>query len=489
VKATASRAWLARFPRPLALLLGVGALLSVAWTFTLAPFQGPDEPAHFDYAQHLAETGHRPSPSIGTHPDSDEAANALYFLNLDQLAGVADARPAWTHLEERRFAQIDAQLGRAGRRNGSGPNAVGGNPPLYYAYEVAPYWLGSLLGSLWDRLVVMRLAGGLLLLITIACAWLAASELFALTWPRVLATGCVALLPQLTALSGSINADNLLIAEWSAFTFLALRTVRRGPSVKRVLGLCLLAAASGLTHGRGVAIVPALLVVLVMAALRSRHGLGQVLKVLVPGAALLVAAALVYWLVLAPSTGAYGGQLTLGHGAVSLKGLLSNTWQFYLPKLPFMGPRIGGDAYGYRQMFIESFFGRFSDLEVAFPPLVYTLVQAACAVGLAGLVVAVWGRWAEIRPRWRELVALLGIVLSMIGLLHLASYRSLADGTGTLITGRYLLPLVVVFGLAVAFVISSLRPRAGAVAGAIALSGLLALNLAGLMLTFTRFYG
>src|SRR3954452_21030301 len=83
---SASRTMLRRIPRPLALLLAVAALLSVAWTFTLAPFQGPDEPAHFNYSQYLAETGHRPSVNLGGHPDSTAAANALYFFNLDQLA-------------------------------------------------------------------------------------------------------------------------------------------------------------------------------------------------------------------------------------------------------------------------------------------------------------------------------------------------------------------------------------------------------------------
>ena len=66
--------------------------------------------------------------------------------------------------------------------------------------------------------------------------------------------------------------------------------------------------------------------------------------------------------------------------------------------------------------------------------------------------------------------------------------RSLA-GPDPLITGRYLLPLVVVFGLTVAFVITSLRPRASAALGALVLSGLLALNLTGLILTLARFYG
>ena len=154
-----------------------------------------------------------------------------------------------------------------------------------------------------------------------------------------------------------------------------------------------------------------------------------------------------------------------------------------------MSPRIGPD-YGYRQVFIESFFGRFASLEVAYPTVVYRLIQAACAIGIAGLAVAASGRWAAVRGRWRQIAALVAITVSMLALLHTASYRALlGGGTDPLITGRYLLPLVVVFGLTVAFVITSLRPRASAALGALVLSGLLALNITGLILTLARFYG
>ncbi len=46
------------------------------------------------------------------------------------------------------------------------------------------------------------------------------------------------------------------------------------------------------------------------------------------------------------------------------------------------------------------------------------------------------------RARWAELAVLAAIAGSMIGLLHLASYRSLVGSGDPLITGRYLLPLV-----------------------------------------------
>lgn len=481
---------LRRIPRPLALLLAVAALLSVAWTFTTAPLQGPDEPAHFNYAQHLAETGDNPSPVAGTKPDSAQVANAVYFLNLNQLAGVFDARPAWSDLEERRFDGILAEIGEAGEEDGAGPNPLGKNPPLYYAYEAVPYAVGSL-GTFWDRLVVMRLASGLLLLLTVTFTWFAAAEVFRAAWPRVLAAGSVALLPQLVSLSGTINADNMLVAVWSGFLFAALRLIRRGPNAKRIAAACAFAAASLLTHGRGVAIVVPLLVVLVLAVLRARPSPGQAARWLAPGVGLLVAVFAAYQLLLAPETGAYGGEVNLGGSAanrLSPLGFINVTWQFYFPKLPFMDTRIG-PLYGYREVFIESFFGRFASLEIAYPANVYTLIQAACALGIAGLVAAVVARWDAVRARWAELAVVATTTVSLVGLLHVASYRALVLSNDPLITGRYLLPIVAVFGLTVAFVITSLRPRVSAVLGTLVLSGLLVLNLSGLMLTFFRFYG
>ena len=425
----------------------------------------------------------------GEHrPESTQGGAALGMLNLDQLAGVADARPAWSELEERRFEDMVSDLGEKGEEDGAGPNPMAKNPPLYYAYQALPYYAGSA-GSFWDRLIVMRLASGLLYLLVVAFTWLAAAEVFRSTWARVLATGSVALLPQLSSISGTINADNMLIAAWAGFLFVALRLVRRGPSTRRVLALCALAAASLLTHGRGVAIVVPLVGVLAIALLGARPSLRQALRWLAPGLALLLATAGAYQLLLAPSTGAYGGEVNLGPaGHLTPGGFLNVTWQFYFPQLPFMSPRIGPD-YGYRQVFIESFFGRFATLEVTFPTAVYTLIQAACAIGLAGLAAAIVGRWSAIRARWREVAVVAVTAVSLIGLVHLASYRALVFSNDPLITGRYLLPVVGVFGLTIAFVLTSLRARTSAVLGSLVLSGLLALNLAGLLLTVTRFYG
>src|SRR3954453_14387946 len=62
---------------------------------------------------------------------------------------------------------------------------------------------------------------------------------------------------------------------------------------------------------------------------------------------------------------AYGGEARFVAGGFTLKGFANYVWQFYLPSLPGMAPKIGPD-YGFQQVFIYSFFGAFGSLETAF---------------------------------------------------------------------------------------------------------------------------
>jgi 4-amino-4-deoxy-L-arabinose transferase-like glycosyltransferase len=475
-----------RIPRPLALLLGVAALLSTAWTFTTAPLLGPDEPAHFNYAQHLAETGHRPTAVGGPQSDSTQTITALVFPNLGQLPADRSARPAWSEFEERRFDEAIRFFGEKAEEDGVGPNPLGKNPPLYYAYQVIPYAIGSS-GSYWDRLTLMRLASGLLFLATVAFAWLAAGELFRSAWPRTLATACVALLPQLGFISGTVNADNLLITVWTAFAFAALRLVRRGPTIAGTVAVCGIAGLSLLTHGRGTAIVVPLAVTLLAAFARARPPARLTAAALGAGLSLLGAMLAVYRLFLTPAGGAYGGEINVAAPGFNIGQLLAWTWQFYLPRLPLMDAR-NGPPYGYRQVMIESFFGQFGAVDTPFGRPLYDLIQRACALGLIALVVVVIARWPAVRARWAQVAVLGSMVVGKLALLHTASYRALVGGPDPLITGRYLLPLAVVFGCTVAFVVSSLPRRAGAIVGAVCLAGLVALSLGGLLITVTRFY-
>jgi 4-amino-4-deoxy-L-arabinose transferase-like glycosyltransferase len=478
-------------PRPLVLLLLVGAIQSIAWNLALPPFQGPDEATHFAYVQHLAETGELPSASTGGTAYSSEEEGALVTLNVISLQGDLYARPAWGQADLNAWRAVERTYTQAGRENGAGPNPIAKNPPLYYAAMSVPYRLLTWL-PLLKRLFVLRLFNALCYLATIAMTWLIARELFGrVRWKALLAAGAVALQPQLAFMSAVINADNLLVALTTAVLLASLRLVTRGPSMGRVLTASALSAAAILTHGRGLVTLPVLAVTLAACWYSYRPALRDTLK---RGAAALatVGGAFLAYLAFGRSGGSlYGGQISqLNSGtSFSLRGFLSSIYQFYLPRLTSMRARIG-PAYGYKQVFIDSFYGTFGSLEVTFKARTYDLLQVLSALGLVGLFTAVVTRWRRLWSAWPVVVVLLALLASNVFFLHYVSYRSLLGNGGSdpLIVGRYLLPMVSLFGLAIAFTAGALPRRLGPLLGAAILALGVLLSLAGIGITAARFY-
>lgn len=479
-------------PLPLAMILGLAAALSIAWDVALPALQGPDESLHFAYVQYLAEKAELPSPSHGG--TSTEESDALEWLNLRALEGNLSARPAWTPVDLARWHEIERSMPRGSRANGSAENSIARNPPLYYAAMALPYrvlvWL-----PLLKRLFLLRLFNALCYLATIVLTWLIAGEVFGrVRWKQTLAAGVVALEPELSFLSAVINADNLLIALTTAFLLTALRLVKYGPSMRRVLAASVLSAAAVLTHGRGLVTIPVLAVALLVSWIRYRPAIGETAAKGAAAAATVGAAFFTYFLLgrTGGSRGTlYGGEVSeLNSGSsFSVRRFLSSIYQFYFPRLPSLQPRIGPE-YGYRQVFIQTFYGTFGSLEVMFKQRVYDVLQVLSALGLVGLYTAVVVRRRQLLRSWPMVVVMLALVLTTLSLLHYVSYRALLDDNGSdpLIVGRYLLPMVSVFGLAVTFTLASLPRRLGPIAGAVILAMGILLSLGGIGITMARFY-
>ena len=473
-----------RVPRPLLLLQLVALIQVVAWSFALPPLQGPDETWHVAYTQHLAETGDAPSRTEGVSPYASEEGVLISNLDLGPAVGVLTALPARSPVDRERWEAAARQLEDTARENGVGPNPIAQNPPLYYAWEALAYLVASPL-DLVDRLFVMKLANALLYLATIGFVWLLAGELF----PRrrdlqTLATAAAVLLPQLAWLSAHVNPDTLLVTLWTAFFWLAARLLRRGATTGGLAAVGAVTAAAALTHGRGLALVVPALAAIAVAVWRARERralAGAALGVVIAGAGLAAALA---WTT-ASGGAAYGGELANSSGEVSVGGFLSYVWQFYLPKLGFMTTAPGPD-YGFRQVFVEGFFGTFASLEVRYPDRVYDLLQAGWLAGAAALAVL------AVRRRWSPaLAATFGAgALALATLLHRVAYQHLQGGGGDpIIQGRYVLPLTALFAVGVAALAGVLPPRwARAVAAAVVVAGAL-LQVAGIGLTFSRFYG
>jgi 4-amino-4-deoxy-L-arabinose transferase-like glycosyltransferase len=476
----------------LAALIVVGTIHVAAWMAVTPAFQGPDEPAHFSYAQHLAETGSAPQKVGGNgRHRSTEQTLAMDWAGLHSLIGVLDARPAWSDAEERRWEEVEASLPDEAGADGEGPNAVAGNPPLYYAYEAVAYHVAPG-GSLFARFHAMRIASALLYLAMIPLAWLIAAELFTWPWARALATAIVALQPKLASLGGSINPDVLLATVWTAFIYVAVRTLRRGPSRGRLAAAGLLAAASLLTHGRGLAILGPLAALLVLTYRRHRPerrtavwGAGLSLGIVAAGAATLLV-----FRALSTGEGAYAGEISgFSEQSFNLRQFFSYLWQFYLPKLGFMESTIGPQDYGFREVFVQGFFADYAHLELTLPRSAVDLLQLAMIALFIALYTLAVVRRDTIR-QWCGTAALLLIAgLSMILLVHLVSYRNLL-GTpdDPLYAGRYLLPLVSIFAVGVTTVVAALPRRFVPVAAGLIVGVGITLTFTGLGMSLVRFY-
>ncbi|HET6550092.1 MAG TPA: DUF2142 domain-containing protein [Solirubrobacter sp.] len=472
-----------RVPAPLAILLAVATLQFLAWMLVLPATQAPDEQAHFSYAQRLMETGHLPPLDSNAPPESPELDLAWDAAGLRALVGNLSARPYWTALDEDLWHARDRALGPHSRDAQTGPNSASRNPPLYYVYTGLGY-LAAWNGSFFDRLYAMRLANLPLYLLTIVMTWVLAGMLLGpARWPRTIATGVVAVQPQFAFVCAGISPDPFLTAIWSVFLVVAVRAVQRGLTWPTATGMVLLAAASVLTHARG---APLALLAVFAAGLALRRRIGRVPKPALLGGAVAAAAALaLVTAFLVTRTGVLDSTSGAGFDA---RQFASYLWQFYLPRLPFMEQAIGPD-YGFHTAFIETFYGVFASLEVRWSPGVYDALEVASLLGLIALaVVLVRGRRA-LRARWDVVALCAAVPVVLVAALHYAAYRNLQINPGDpIIVGRYLFPVLPLFGVAVAVVVRALPARLSIAAGtSLLLTGAL-LGLSGLGMTAVRFY-
>jgi hypothetical protein len=193
-----------------------------------------------------------------------------------------------------------------------------------------------------------------------------------------------------------------------------------------------------------------------------------------------VGAALVVLVVVA----AWATRLRFGE----LTGFWSYLWQFYLPKLPGMHAPLGPD-WGAQQVYLDRFLGTFVQFEVGFPRDLMNALRAAVWVGLVLIAVAIWRRRYLLAGHAPAVLVLLVAAVLLILSLHAAAFRSLLiNPADPVITGRYLLMLVPLYGLAIAGATTALPGRVRAAAGGAVLAALVLLQLSAFGLVVARFY-
>jgi 4-amino-4-deoxy-L-arabinose transferase-like glycosyltransferase len=463
---------LRRIPLPLALLLACAAITGAAWSFLKPPLQGPDEVAHVTYVQRIVENKEIPwTRSANSDPGlgPSEFAAVLAYASIRPLIQNLAARPAWSPADEQLYYLASSHV----PRTKGGETSTFVNPPLYYLYEAVPYAVGHS-GTFFTRALFMRLANVVLLLASVVFFWLLAGEVLGRGLAQFVAATSAALIPQLLNIVGTVNADNLLITLWSAALWLMVVILRRGATRGRVIGLLLACFGALLTHGRGIPIfLPAgMTLVLVFARHRGWRAVTPLRVMAATFAVYLVV--LLWW----ASKGPQG----------NAREFISYVWQFYLPKLGFMKPMIGVH-YTWHQAWVDHLWSGYSHLEIEIPANLEKAVWLGVRVGLVMLVAALIAKRRAVRRESASAVVLASAVIGTLLALHLIAYRAmLGFSADPVLTGRYLLPLIALFGVAVGIVVKALpRPLVGPAAG-LAIGGTLAMQFVAVGLVLERFY-
>lgn len=474
-----------RIPAPLAILLAVALVEALAWACLMPPLQGPDEVGHVSYTQKIAEAGSIPwqavggAPPTGTRPTSTEVSAALEIAGIEPSWANPSGEPAGTRVDEQMWAARERGFTDAQRADGGFTSSMR-NPPAYYLYEALPY-LATSSSSLFTRAFAMRLANLPLLVVLVAFTWLVAGELLGRSRVRrTIATAAVALQPQVVHMAATVNPDIALAAIWAAALYLMLRLLRAGLSPGRVAWLALLVALSSLTQPRGLALLIPAVAAVAIAAWRARPPATRRARRAIAGA---LGATYLAGVVAIVSYAAVGDPTQ-----TQVRRFASYVWQFYLPRLGFMTPSISPD-WGVRQAFLDRLFGGFVQLEVNPPGPVLDAIGIGLLVVVASCLIGAVARRRALARRWDVALVLALAVAGYLFLLHAVAFRSLLSGPDPIITGRYLLVLIPLYGAAIAFAVT--WPRRAAVTvplGVIALAAMTVVQLEAFGLLFARFY-
>ena len=476
-------------PPALGVLMAVSLLLSVTWAAVLPAFQAPDEQVHFAYVQSLVERhalpGDTSRPSYST-----QMLEGMAAVNSDQVAAQLYVKPEWSDVRERDW---EATQGRAPADDGGGPSPAAEYPPLAYAWMGVGYAAASG-GTLFDELFGARLMSALWLPITVLGTWLLAGEV--LGRRRLLQIGAAAipaLLPMPIFISSAIGPDGMLYAIWTLVLWLAVRCVKRGvPLREGAVLFALVGVACTIKATSYALLVPAAFVAIVGLAARRPWRIAPVLRL---GAAVVLPLIITIgtWAFLSPQgTRVATAQLTQSSAtavtgsAVNVRELLSYLWQYYLPAIPSQIYRSPREGFPLFDLWITQGWAAFGWLEVKFATWVYSVLAAITGATFVAALVAAVRAWR--RVDLRVLAVLVLGFCALLGGLHWTDYHQLEAGAPGFMQGRYLFPIVGIFGLVLGSALSLVPARNRAIATSVAVAGLLAFHVAALGLVLERFY-
>lgn len=390
----------------------------------------PDEQAHFDYVQRIAESGQLPRcETAGLLASAGSWSPEVRAL----LAGTVT--PIAFH-PERPLPTLPAGAigGGPEARLTDGCNYVTLYPPLYYQIAALGYRTAAA-GTVWQRLFAARLSGSLWGLLAVLSAFAAGVLFGGRSGDGLLLALLVILQPMASFLFGAVNSDGAVIACGSAAAAAVAWLWRRPLSAAPLASLGACALAGALSKPTFVLLLPwlALVALLVLGWRRPSSWLRLALA-LAPAAA--VTLGWTWWM-----RGVYLSRAGASESGPTLAGylleLVSNPSRLYLVwvKLYWVG-------WGWVDVFLR-------------PPAYLFLC--------GGLLASAIGAGFKLRGgSGPERFALLWGATATAGLLatlHLLEWRLLRRGELAFVAGRYLLGLLVPHALMIVLGLRGLGER------------------------------
>jgi 4-amino-4-deoxy-L-arabinose transferase-like glycosyltransferase len=433
--------------------------------------------------QYVAERGDIPRTHVGGYSEE------MYLVPF-----TVEGRPTWLKgqsdqiLEKmRRDDLVRSQVGQAGY--------LVNYPPLYYALGAIPYRI-TYSATFLDRIFAVRLLSALFAGMTVFFVFMFLRELMPHTgWAWTVGGLAVAFQPMFGFMSGGVSNDTLLYALSAGLFFLVARALRRGLTVRLGVAIGVTVALGLLTKQTLFGLLPGAALGLGLVVWRSR---GEARRAARKGAIAAAAIGILPWigwvaignLVLNRAASDTGGITSSSVNEVaSLSGQLSYIWQAFLPRLPFMEDFFGSYYLPF-EVYFKGFIGRFGWVEYSFSLTIQRAALAFFAV-LACLVVReLWRRGETLRTRWAEPLTFATMFAGLLLLIEVVAYRYHVSFLGQYFEqGRYLLPLLALYGLFIALAARGAGEKWGPAVGALLVTLAMGHSLFSQLLTISRFYG
>jgi hypothetical protein len=298
--------------------------------------------------------------------------------------------------------------------------------------------------------------------------------------------------------ASGVSSDAVLYAACAGIFYMFARAFRCGLTPRRGTAIVVLAAIGLLAKTTMLGLAPGIafgLLALVLSAQGARRhqairgALAALGVVAAPLAIYMVLNSMVWdrslWFGSSgvPALSAIVG----GTGSGGLLDFASYTWQFYLPRLPFMDSYFA--HYPLRSVWFDGFIGEFGWLDYGFPRWVYNWSLALAFVLLALVARQLISLREVLRSRLWELATYVLLALGLLVLIAGAGYVAQLDDAKGYEQPRYLFPLLALYGAVIALAARGAGKRYGLALGIFLVFIAIAHTAAAMLLTLTRYYG